>query len=210
MQKPQGAAPLGGSYPIPKQAGTIQVMKLVLAFLLGVLLGLTAVLLVKWPDAAPRVASGDSLSRQVYFSPRGGCAQAIIDALDGAQGTVRVQAYSFTSAPIAKALTDAKKRGVQVEAILDKSNNTDKYSAATFLLHASIPTYIDAEHAIAHNKVIIVDDHTVITGSFNFSRAAEERNAENLLVLRDRALAARYLENWHAHKSHSTEYKRPE
>ncbi len=51
---------------------------------------------------------------------------------------------------------------------------------------------IDTEHALAHNKVILIDGDTVITGSFNFSRAAEERNAENLLVIRDQELAEKY------------------
>lgn len=183
-------------------------MKLALAFLCGLLLGL-AVMLVRWPEPAIRPTSGAS-SWQVYFSPRGGCARAIIDELDRARQTVRVQAYSFTSAPIAKALVAAKKRGVRVEAILDSSNNTDKYSAATFLLHAGIPTYIDAKHAIAHNKVIIIDDQTVITGSFNFTLAAEERNAENLLILHDSELAARHTANWQAHRVHSEVYRRAE
>jgi len=64
-----------------------------------------------------------------------------------------VQAYSFTSAPIAKALLDAHKRGVKILAVLDKSNETDKYSAATFLVNAGIQTLIDDQHAIAHNVV---------------------------------------------------------
>ena len=55
---------------------------------------------------------------------------------------------------IAKALVDASKRGVKVMAVLDKSNETGKYSAATFLVNANIPTLIDDKHAIAHNKVI--------------------------------------------------------
>ena len=69
---------------------------------------------------------------QVYFSPKGGCTEAVVDALSKAKSTVLVQAYSFTSAPIAKALTDAHRRGVKIQVILDKSNQTDKYSAATF------------------------------------------------------------------------------
>ena len=71
-------------------------------------------------------------SIQVYFSPKGGCTEAVVDALTKAKSTVLVQAYSFTSAPIAKALTDAHRRGVKIQVILDKSNQTDKYSAATF------------------------------------------------------------------------------
>jgi hypothetical protein len=69
----------------------------------------------------------------VYFSPNGGATEAVIRELNAAQTQVLVQAYSFTSAPIAKALIDAHKGGVKVLAVLDKSNETDKYSAATFL-----------------------------------------------------------------------------
>ena len=61
-------------------------------------------------------------------------------------------------------------------------------------------------HAIAHNKVMVVDGATVVTGSFNFTKAAEERNAENLLVIKDKGLARLYMENWELHKGHSEEY----
>jgi phosphatidylserine/phosphatidylglycerophosphate/cardiolipin synthase-like enzyme len=65
----------------------------------------------------------------VYFSPKGGCTEAVIDALGKAKQTVMVQAYSFTLAPIAKALVDAHKRGVKVTVVLDKSQETEKYSS---------------------------------------------------------------------------------
>ena len=143
---------------------------------------------------------------EVYFSPQGGTTRAVTTALQEAQTTILVQAYSFTSAPIAKALVDAHKRGVKVEVILDKSQRTEKYSSADFLAHAGIPTRIDAAHSIAHNKIMIIDGETVITGSFNFTKAAEQRNAENLLVIRDRTLAERYEANWQMHKAHSQPY----
>jgi phosphatidylserine/phosphatidylglycerophosphate/cardiolipin synthase-like enzyme len=76
-----------------------------------------------------------------------------------------IQAYSFTSAPIARALTDAKRQGVDVGAVLDKSQPTADYSEADFLAHAGVPVRIDAEHKIAHNKVLAIDGTTVITGS---------------------------------------------
>jgi phosphatidylserine/phosphatidylglycerophosphate/cardiolipin synthase-like enzyme len=142
----------------------------------------------------------------VYFSPHGGCTDAVVRALERAQESVLVQAYSFTSAPIAKALLDAKKRGVKVDVILDRSQRREHYSSADFLAHADIPVRIDAAHAIAHNKVMVIDGATVVTGSFNFTKAAEEHNAENLLVLEDRSLAARYAENWRAHAEHSEPY----
>jgi phosphatidylserine/phosphatidylglycerophosphate/cardiolipin synthase-like enzyme len=139
----------------------------------------------------------------VYFSPAGGCTEAVVAALDKAKSNVLVQAYSFTSAPIAKALIEAKKRGVHVQVILDKSQKREQYSSATFLKNSGVPTFIDARHAIAHNKVMVIDYHTVITGSFNFTKAAEEKNAENLLIIQDNELAQKYAANWAAHLDHS-------
>jgi len=119
-----------------------------------------------------------------------------------------VQAYSFTSAPLAEALLAAKRRGVSVQVILDRSQRTEKYSEADFLIHNEIPTLIDAKHAIAHNKIMIIDGFVVLTGSFNFTRAAEEKNAENLLIINDPMLAKAYLENWHLHEQHSEPFTR--
>ncbi len=143
---------------------------------------------------------------EIYFSSHGGCTEAVIREMNKAKSTILVQAYSFTSAPIAKALLNAHKRGVKVEVILDKSQRTQKYSSATFLCNQGIPVKIDVQHAIAHNKVMIIDGGTVITGSFNFTKAAEESNAENLLVIRDRKLAERYIKNWQEHERHSEGY----
>jgi phosphatidylserine/phosphatidylglycerophosphate/cardiolipin synthase-like enzyme len=143
---------------------------------------------------------------EVYFSPHGGCTDAIIKELNKAKNTILVQAYSFTSAPIAKALLNAHKRGVKVEVVLDKSQRTEKYSSATFLFNNGIPVKIDAKHAIAHNKVMIIDGGTVITGSFNFTKAAEERNAENLLIIHDKKMASFYTKNWQDHAKHSEVY----
>ena len=79
------------------------------------------------------VAEKTAKSWQVHFSPNGGCTEAVVKALDNAKTSVQVQAYSFTSAPIAKALVGAHRRGVRVTVILDKSQRTDKYSSADFL-----------------------------------------------------------------------------
>jgi phosphatidylserine/phosphatidylglycerophosphate/cardiolipin synthase-like enzyme len=143
---------------------------------------------------------------EVRFSPDGGCTEAVVREIDAAQSSILVQAYSFTSAPIAKAVVEAYKRGVHVEVILDRSQKTEKYSEADFLHNARVPVLIDSRHAIAHNKVMIIDGQTVITGSFNFTKSAEERNAENLLVIRDKILADQYTLNWKLHADHSEEY----
>ena len=145
---------------------------------------------------------------EVSFSPKGGCTSAVVRVLNSARKSIYVQAYSFTNAEIASALVAAHRRGVTTRVILDKSQESEKYSEADFLTHAGVPTTIDAAHAIAHNKVMIVDESTVITGSFNFTKAAEEKNAENLLIVHQSpALAEKYLSNWQSHQRHSGVYR---
>lgn len=147
---------------------------------------------------------------EVAFSPNGGGAALIIRAIGETKRSIRVQAYSFTNADIAKALVDASKRGVEVRAVLDKSQETEKYTSATFLANAGIPVRIDDDFAIAHSKVMILDEENVITGSFNFTKAAEERNGENVLVIRgNKELAVLYLQNWQWRWDASESYKKP-
>ncbi|MBF0458278.1 MAG: phospholipase D family protein [Nitrospirae bacterium] len=143
----------------------------------------------------------------VYFSPVGGATGAIVAEIGRARSEILVQAYSFTSKQIADALVKARKAGVNIAIILDKSNLSDQYNAGIFTSNAGIPTYIDSLHNIAHNKVMIIDRETVITGSFNFTRSAEFENAENLIILKSRELANVYIANWNLHRQHSEEYK---
>ncbi len=151
--------------------------------------------------------SGGQSEISVYFSPKGGCTDACVREIQAARQMIFVQAYSFTSAPIAKALTDAHARGVKVTVVLDKSQKGEKYTEADFVLQAGIPTYIDEKHAIAHNKIMLIDGRTIITGSFNFTKSAEESNAENLLVMHDMPqLYAAYQQNFQAHLGHSVQY----
>ena len=178
--------------------------RLFLALPLAFILCLSACTL---PSVAPEQTSKAPI--QVYFSPNGGVTDAIIKEVDSAKSEVLVQAYYFTSAPIGKALIDALKRGIRVEVILDRSQvkPDGQYCPAKFFFDAGIPVYIDSAHQIAHNKIMIIDRATVITGSFNFTRTAEEKNAENLLVIPSKVLAAKYLENWQRHREHSEKYE---
>ena len=148
----------------------------------------------------------------VFFSPSGGCTQAIVGEIGRAKSTIQMQAFSFSSAPIARALVDAHKRGVNVQVIMDKSVETEEHSSANTVLRGGVTVLMDAQHSIAHNKVMVIDSQVVITGSFNFTHAAEAYNAENVLVIRDRDLARKYGDNWHAHAAHSKPYTpaRPE
>jgi phosphatidylserine/phosphatidylglycerophosphate/cardiolipin synthase-like enzyme len=139
----------------------------------------------------------------VHFSPEGGCTNAVVNELLHARHEILVQAYSFSSKPIAEALIAAKKRGLRVEILLDHSNEQEQYSDLHWFLEAGLEPLIDAKHPIAHNKVMIVDRKTLITGSFNFTQQAELHNAENLLILKGHPeLVGSYRAAFEAHKQH--------
>ena len=98
-----------------------------------------------------------------------------------------------------------------VQVILDKSHAPDLSRLADFSTSKIQGTImIDAEHTIAHRKIIIIDRETIITGSFNFTKAAQEKNAENLLIIRDQTLPAQYTQNWETHRQHSAAVCRAE
>ncbi len=138
-----------------------------------------------------------------HFSPKGGCQEAVLRELRSARREILVQAYSFTADKITFALVDAKKRGVHVEVLLDKSNEVERYSDLHIFLEQGLHPLIDAHHAIAHNKVIIIDQRVLITGSYNFTNQAEYENAENLLIIKGhRDLVTQYRQNFLAHKGH--------
>ena len=178
----------------------------------SILAGLWSLLISVVVVPTPAAETFSSARVAVYFSPNGGATEAVVRELNAAQTQVLMQAYSFTSAPIAQALVEAHKRGkhgVKILAVLDASNQTGKYSAATFLHNAGIQPLIDAEHAIAHSKVMVIDSTTIITGSFNFTKAAEEKNTENLLVIKDAPeLVQAYEANIRLHAGHARPYQR--
>lgn len=158
-------------------------------------------------------------SLKVFFAPDGGATRELVQLINSARKSVDVQAYSFTSKPIIKALIHARERGVDVEIILDRSNVERKnYRTHTYrrlispgldaVYTAGIPTYIDDRYLIAHNKVMLIDDRIIVTGSFNFSYAAAHFNAENMLVIKNiPALVSRYQKNFEFHEKTSQRYK---
>jgi phosphatidylserine/phosphatidylglycerophosphate/cardiolipin synthase-like enzyme len=156
-------------------------------------------------DSQPIARQDDSIN--VYFSPGGGCTQAIVHEIDAAQKSIDIQAYTFTSSPIADAVLAALNRGVAVRVILDKSQEREPYSSLNFLYAGGVPIWVDENYAIAHNKIILIDGTTILTGSFNFTREAETENAENLLVIQDHpSLYRAYANNFTYHLEHALKY----
>ncbi|HEY2110285.1 MAG TPA: phospholipase D family protein, partial [Dongiaceae bacterium] len=175
---------------------------------------LYAVLVALLVSAMPAAAlAAEQAPLRVCFTPGGDCTDLVVGEIAAAWHQILVQAYSFTSVPILSALRAAHARGVEVEVIVDKtsagvSKSGSHYSAAVYLTNAGIPVWVDSKVAIAHNKVMILDGAVVITGSFNFTAAAQNRNAENLLVISDPAVAAQYRDNWRRRQAVSERFGR--
>ncbi len=146
----------------------------------------------------------------VCFSPGGDCISTITAEIENAKSEIQIQAYSLSSKPIADAVVNARVAGIKVEIILDKSSPVAQNNAVYFASLKGIPTYLDAKHAVADNNVIIIDKGTVITGSFNFTKEADAKNAENLLIIKSEKMASTYLDNWAMHKSHAEKFEEPE
>lgn len=144
---------------------------------------------------------------EVRFSPDGDIAAYISYLLDQEDEFIRVQAFSFTSPVLAGSLIRAHKRGANVQVILDPENLRNKNSVLKVLNRNNIQIYIDNKHNIAHNKIILVrQKKRIITGSYNFSRSAEEHNAENVVFISDNTIFELYNSNWEEHKKHSKIY----
>lgn len=135
------------------------------------------------------------------FTPPSGCSLVIANHISKVKESIYVQAYGITSSEIVNQLILAHSRGVKVRVLLDKSNLTDKYSKMQEMIDKGIEVSIDKVSGIAHNKVMIIDQSKVITGSFNFTKSADTRNTENIIIVNDKAVATRYLQNWLSRKA---------
>lgn len=157
------------------------------------------------PEPALNVAATGTV--EVVFSPWNDGEAALLAAIDEAREQILVQAYLFTSKPLARALIAAHRRGVRVEVMLDaESNRPASASMLPDFMAAGVPVLVETRHNIAHNKVMLFDPGSsraaVATGSYNYTRSARLANAENLLILRGNpALARAYLDNWLRHKA---------
>jgi phospholipase D len=142
----------------------------------------------------------DTEKLNVCFTPPSGCGGLIAQEISKANTSIYVQAYGLTSNAIINQLKSAHTRGVKVHVLLDGGNLSNNDSIYHELRSFGINTEIDKMSGIAHNKVMIIDQHKVITGSYNFTNAADTRNAENLLLIDDSDIAKLYLQNWFSRK----------
>jgi phosphatidylserine/phosphatidylglycerophosphate/cardiolipin synthase-like enzyme len=143
------------------------------------------------------------------FAPADDAAGLIVRTIDAARSQVLVQAFSFTHRDIADALIRAARRGLEVQVIADREQSDSMESAAMqSLVQAGLAVFLDSDHSAAHNKVIVLDhgaqQAALVTGSFNFTFAAQNRNAENVLVFHGNPeLIQAFYANWRQHREHA-------
>lgn len=138
-------------------------------------------------------------SVQVGFSPEGSARQLVLETIGSAQKSIHILAYAFQAPDIMQALVDAKNRGVEVRVVVDKKRNRNKPSrkAMDFVTSNGVDLRTNNHYHIHHDKTIIVDGHTVQTGSFNFAPSAETKNSENVVVIRGMPeVASQYMAHW--------------
>ena len=153
---------------------------------LAILLGIAAI-----AQAEPSV--------QVGFSPEGSARKLVLQTIGSAQHSIQMLAYAFQAPDIVQALIDAQKRGVEVRIVVDKKRNLGKSSKAAMDLVVlnGVELRTNEHFHLHHDKTIIVDGHTVETGSFNFAPSAETANSENVVVIRDMPEVSRqYIAHW--------------
>jgi phosphatidylserine/phosphatidylglycerophosphate/cardiolipin synthase-like enzyme len=171
----------------------------IFASFVGAHVSLTAVESVAAP--APQT------SLAYYFSPHGGAKEAILKEIGGAREEILVAMYNFTSSDLAQALVRAKGRGVRVRVILDEGQQIHEGSGAqgrqsAYLAEDGIDVSFDSVSGLMHNKFAVIDRSVVLTGSYNWTDGAEDRNFENLLVIRSDEIASRYADEFDVIRSY--------
>lgn len=150
----------------------------------------------------------------VYFAPQDDIGMYVSDFINKCQKRVWVAGYWFTHSEVARVIHQAKARGLDVRVVLDSSQQTEKYSSATYLRNANVRVWINSRHAVMHHKFVVCDDDRVGFGSANFTKAAmsgrkadpAKSNAENFnLFVGEPALTKLYADEFERLAAESTQ-----
>jgi phosphatidylserine/phosphatidylglycerophosphate/cardiolipin synthase-like enzyme len=133
---------------------------------------------------------------ELYFSPDENVEQRLVELITDSSQRIQFMAYVLTSDPIANELLAAHQRGVEVQGVVEATQADSLGSDYLRLLKAGLSVRRDSNPKSMHHKVILIDDSIVITGSYNFSKSAKERNDENLVILHDPDLVLNYLQEF--------------
>lgn len=143
----------------------------------------------------PHITLNDGTQISTYFAPENDTISPLLKEIKSAKKSIYFMVFSFTHDKLGKAMRDQYKKGIPVEGVFDRSQNQkDKYSEYEPMKKEGLLVRMDNNSGKIHHKVIVIDEETVITGSYNFSKRAEEQNSENLLIIKgNEDIAQAYL-----------------
>lgn len=133
---------------------------------------------------------------KVYFSPNGGCQDAVVSEISKAQKTIDIAMYELTNRQISQELIKAKEKRVGIRVFLDQDEGNGRYSKARYLTDNGIDVRFYAGPGLMHNKFAVIDNRVLVTGSFNWTAAAERENQENLLTITDENAVKKYAQRF--------------
>lgn len=155
-----------------------------------------AAVAAKKVNAKPKMAILNNTLVKAYFCPEDNCAAAVKERIREAKSSIAFAAYSFTHPEIASELIIKASEGVAVAGIIEKSTTSSKYSKHAAMAANGIGIRLESSKRLMHHKFFVIDNETVITGSFNPTRNADERNDENIIIIRNKGLANAYAEEF--------------
>lgn len=147
--------------------------------------------------------SVDGIPFEVYFAPEDQVIAQLVEEVRSAETSIKFLAFSFTEDALGAAVLDAAARGVKVQGVFETTGSLTEYSELSKFYCAGLDVRQDGNPFVLHHKVIILDDYTVVIGSFNFSGSATAANDENLVIIHDAGIAAQYLQEYERRLSES-------
>ena len=142
----------------------------------------------------PYVQNQPNLNYKILFTPGDNCTQEIVNEISSAKKEILIQAFAFTCDKIKEALIKSAKKKVKITILIDK--RFAYKNIIQELIENGINAYVDLVSGIAHNKIIIIDKKKIITGSFNFTHAAQHKNTENCVFINDEKITKKFIENF--------------
>jgi len=132
---------------------------------------------------------------QNYFCPEDNCAYYVAEEIKKAKNNVYFMTFSFTNSKIATAIILKHYQGLDIKGVFE-ARQVSKYSKYNLLEYQGIDVKKDNNKANMHHKVFIIDNKTVITGSFNPTEGADTRNDENILIMHDKRIANLFIQEF--------------
>jgi phosphatidylserine/phosphatidylglycerophosphate/cardiolipin synthase-like enzyme len=138
----------------------------------------------------------DGTPVQVLFSAEDKAVSNLIALVNDAKISIRFLAFSFTDYPLAQAMIDRAKAGVDLKGVYETFGSNSSNSELKTFWCAGMPVRQDGNGSFLHDKIIIIDNTIVATGSLNYSSSADDENEENVVILDNAEIAALYLQEF--------------